>query len=229
MKQQRLNHLFLVIDLLIALSLLIFMTRADLGIAHLVVGPDNQWPGLTREPWTFLYILAPVPAFMLAGSSLSVLLGSLFHCSWKKKRRRSFFILLLLALGPGLLVNVVLKDHLGRARPQELVEFGGNHQYSGFWQPGPDRKNSSFPSGHAAVAFFLMAPWFIYRKQKKRRAFFFLGAGITFGLLVGTARILQGAHFISDILWAGGLVYLSGELLSWLLHPEEIDKAAGAV
>jgi lipid A 4'-phosphatase len=34
-----------------------------------------------------------------------------------KQRRAAIFLLLALALGPGLLVNTVFKDHWGRARP----------------------------------------------------------------------------------------------------------------
>jgi len=212
-----LNHLFLVVDILIGISLLILVSDADLGLSRLVVQTGNQWPGRLHEPWMLLYHLAPVPAFMIAGIALTVLAGSVFYKQWQRIRRQAVFILLLLALGPGLLVNVVLKDHLGRPRPQELIEFGGHHDFVQFWQPGTDIKNSSFPSGHAAIAFFTMAPWFIYRRKKPALARAFLVGGLCFGCLIGFARILQGAHFISDILWAGGLVYVIGELLAWLL------------
>lgn len=212
-----LNHLFLVVDILIGLSLLILVSNADLGLSRLVVEAGNQWPGRLHEPWKLLYHLAPVPAFVLAGGALVALAGSYFRRRWRRFRRQAIFILLLLALGPGLIVNVILKDHLGRPRPQEIIEFGGQHDFVQFWQPGADAKNSSFPSGHAAIAFFTMAPWFVYRREKPTLARAFLIGGLGFGCLIGLTRILQGAHFISDILWAGGLVYLFGELLSWLL------------
>ncbi|RWX49504.1 PAP2 superfamily protein, partial [Candidatus Electrothrix marina] len=77
--------------------------------------------------------------------------------------------------------------------------------------------NSSFPSGHAAIAFFLMAPWFVLRDRKQRYAEAFLISGLLFGTLVGIARILQGGHFVSDILWAGGLLYLLGNFLGLAL------------
>jgi membrane-associated PAP2 superfamily phosphatase len=216
--KQCFNRIFFVINILIFLSLLILMSDADLRIARLVVGPDNQWPGLSHAPWTFLYTLAPIPGFLLAAGAGIVLLAGFFRFSLRKFRRQSLFILLLLALGPGLVVNVILKDHLGRPRPQDLIEFGGNHQFVQFWQPGSTEKNSSFPSGHAAIAFFLMAPWFVYRRKNRCKALSFLWTGLLFGLLVGVARIMQGGHFLSDILWAGGLVYIIGELLSCFFH-----------
>jgi len=43
-------------------------------------------------------------------------------------------------------------------------------------------------------------------------------------LLVGLARIMQGAHFVNDILWAGGLAYLTGELLSRAFHFNLSDR-----
>ena len=222
-----LNHLFLVLDILIGLSLLILLFNADLGLSKLMVGPGNQWPGRLHEPWKLLYHLAPLPGLALAGTALAVLLGSLYIRRFRIFRRAAVFILLLLALGPGLVVNVVLKDHLGRPRPRELVEFGGRHDFVEFWQPGADVKNSSFPSGHAAIAFFTMAPWFIYRRTKPALARTFLGGGLAFGCLTGIARILQGAHFISDVVWAGGLVYIIGEILSWIVHPEIKGLARG--
>ncbi|HHB76481.1 MAG TPA: phosphatase PAP2 family protein [Desulfobulbus sp.] len=213
---QHFNHIFSVIILLIGLSLLIFMSNADLRIARMAVEANNQWPGLYHQPWLFLYKAAPVPGILLAIGAFVVLCAGFIYSSLKKYRRQSVFPILLLALGPGLLVNVILKDHLGRPRPQELVEFGGRQHFVQFWQPGPAGRNSSFPCGHASIAFFLMAPWFIYRRRRRSLALCFLWLRLSFGLLVGVTRIMQGGHFLSDVLWAGGLVYITGELLSWL-------------
>ncbi|MCI5143830.1 MAG: phosphatase PAP2 family protein, partial [Candidatus Electrothrix sp. ATG1] len=132
-------------------------------------------------------------------------------------RRKAVFILLLLALGPGLVINILLKDQMGRPRPRQIVEFGGPHEFTQCWMPGNGGTNSSFPSGHAAVAFFLMAPWFVLRDKKQPYARIFLVSGLLFGTLVGIARILQGGHFLSDIIWSGGLLYLLGSLLGLAL------------
>jgi len=211
---QRLNHLFTVLLILIGLSLLIFMTNADLDLVRLVALPNHQWPGMTQQPWPMIYRLAPIPGLLLGCAALIIFAAGYLFSSVKKYRREALFIVLFLALGPGLIVNVVLKNHLGRPRPQELAEFGGQYQFVQFWQRGTAGGNSSFPSGHAAIAFSLMAPWFFLHRKKPRPARLFLYAGILFGLLVGVGRIMQGAHFPSDILWAGGLVYLIGATLS---------------
>src|SRR5690606_18360570 len=44
--------------------------------------------------------------------------------------RDSLFGLLALALGPGLLVNGILKEVWGRARPREILEFGGDATFT---------------------------------------------------------------------------------------------------
>ncbi len=216
--KERLSHLLTVIILLIGLSLLIVLSNGDLRVARLIFSHYSQWPGLCHEPWTIIYTITPIPGVLLAIGALVLLCGGFIFPYFKKYRRQSLFVVLMLSLGPGLLVNVILKDHLGRPRPQELTEFGGHYQFVQPWQPGPAGKNSSFPCGHSSIAFFLMAPWFIYRRSNHSLALGFLWFGLSFGLLVGMTRIVQGGHFLSDVLWSGGLVYITGEVLSWLFH-----------
>jgi membrane-associated PAP2 superfamily phosphatase len=206
--------------ILLAVTLIIWGLDADIRLARLVYGENGPWPGIDRFPWDFLYRYAPYPAFIMAGISLVMLVGGFFVVSLKKFRIQSLFFILLLLLGPGLVVNTILKDNVGRARPRELVEFGGSHRFSQVWQPGDTGRNSSFPSGHAAVAFYLMAPWFILRGKKRIPAVSVLVSGLAFGSLVGATRILQGAHFLSDVVWAGGLVYITGEVVVLLLKIE---------
>ena len=209
------------VTVLLFLTFVIWGFDADIRLASLVYGDNGPWPGIDRFPWDFLYHYAPFPAFIMAGISIAVLGGGFFAAGMKKSRPQALFFVLLLALGPGLVVNVILKDNLGRARPREVVEFGGNYQFSQVWQRGDTGKNSSFPSGHASAAFYLMAPWFILRRKKRALAMTFLMLGLTYGSLVGAARILQGGHFLSDVLWAGGLVYITGEVLFLIMNRQE--------
>lgn len=208
--------------LLLLSTFLVWLLDGELRLARAVYGEGGAWPGIGRFPWNFLYDFAWVPAFLLAGLAGRALYRDLFVRGFTPRKRQAFFLLLLLALGPGLLVNVVLKDHLGRARPREIHEFGGRYAFTPIWRHGDTGKNSSFPSGHAAVAFYLMAPWFVLRGRNRMQAAWWLAGGLAYGSLVGTARILQGGHFLLDVLWAGGLVYLSGEIITLALsldHP----------
>ena len=195
----------------------------DYAVTAVLPECDRAWPAGNIFPWNVLYNSAPLPAAAITGSAFTVLLLGFFAPKYAVWRRKALFILLFFLLGPGLLVNIALKDQLGRPRPRQVIEFGGTHRFTQCWQPGTGGRNSSFPSGHAAVAFFSMAPWFILRQEKQHLALAFLGAGLIFGSLVGVARILQGGHFVSDIVWSGGLLYLSGGLLVLAIFG---DKAA---
>ena len=77
--KQHLNHLFTVIILLIGLSLLIFMSNADLAIARLIFNHYNQWPGLYHEPWTFIYTMAPIPGLIMAIGGLVLLCAGFIY------------------------------------------------------------------------------------------------------------------------------------------------------
>jgi lipid A 4'-phosphatase len=105
------------------------------------------------------------------------------------------YLVLVLVLGAGLVVNVLLKDTFGRARPRNIEEFGGAQQFTGaFVVSGECATNCSFSSGDAAGAFFLLAT---AAALSRRRAV--LLAALGFGALVSFSRVASGAHFLSDV------------------------------
>jgi membrane-associated PAP2 superfamily phosphatase len=167
-----------------------------------------------------------IPSFFLALFGLAAGAASYFRKELKQWRRSGVFLVLLLALGPGLMVNAVFKDHWGRPRPREITQFGGKKQFLQPWQKGEDGKGRSFPSGHASSAFYMSAPFFIYRRSNKRLALFWLTGGLIFGILMSFARITQGGHFLSDNLWAWGMVHLCAMALAALLKVEREPTAA---
>lgn len=127
-------------------------------------------------------------------------------------RRRLAYLLLVLALGPGLLVNTVLKGEWGRARPSQVVEFGGDKIFSPAVLPADQcAKNCSFVSGHASMGFFFIAFAWVFRDRR------WLWAGIVIGAVVGLGRMAQGGHFLSDVVFAFWAVYLTATLCSRLL------------
>jgi lipid A 4'-phosphatase len=118
----------------------------------------------------------------------------------------SLFLLIVLALGPGLIVHTGFKDHWGRARPVHITEFGGNKKFTPALIPSNQcDDNCSFTSGHAAMAFYAMVFAFVIHNRRKR--LLMLSTGIMMGLLIGWVRIIQGGHFLSDVLFSGLIVY----------------------
>jgi len=120
--------------------------------------------------------------------------------------RKIVFLLAAFALGPGLIVNVILKDFWGRARPREILEFGGDATFSpAWWISGECHLNCSFVSGEAASAFCLVALAFVVSEKWKSVVAI---AIIAFAAAVSFARIAVGAHFLSDVLIAWLVVLL---------------------
>lgn len=211
---RRINELFIVAGLLIGVTVLIWITDGDRSLAALFYEASAGWYGVDSMVCSLVYHLAPWPAICLITAALAVLIAGIKKVTLRSLRIHALFILLLLIIGPGLVVNVWLKDNHGRARPREVVEFGGTHEFKQFWEGGDTGKNSSFPSGHASIAFALFAPWFILRDRHPTMARNALIAGVCWGTIVGLVRIAQGGHFLSDVIWAGGLVYLIGGTLA---------------
>jgi lipid A 4'-phosphatase len=120
------------------------------------------------------------------------------------------FLLLALTLGPGLVINGVLKENFGRARPSQVTEFGGTKTfYPAAHYSNECTNNCSFSSGHAAIGFYFTALAMIMPLQYQTLTFFL---GFLFGSLVGFGRILQGGHFFSDIVFSFIIIIAINEL-----------------
>jgi lipid A 4'-phosphatase len=125
------------------------------------------------------------------------------------------YIVLAGLLGPGLIVNACLKEHVGRARPKEIIEFKGIKKFTrAFTLSNECDTNCSFPSGHAAFAYYLTVWSIVYNKRKNTIFLFF----IIFGTVVGLVRIIQGGHFLSDVVASCFIVLFVNWLLFKLLN-----------
>ena len=155
---------------------------------------------------------------------LLLLLGLSVYYSIHKHfihRRKSLYLLAALLLGPGILVNAVLKDNsVGRPRPVHIQEFGGTRDYAPvFHYSGQCEKNCSFVSGHASIGFYMMSLYWVFRRKP------WLYAGIGLGAFVGLGRIVQGGHFFSDVIFAGWVVYFTCKYLAFFIKPTPLKSA----
>lgn len=117
--------------------------------------------------------------------------------------RFGLIVYLALSFGPGVLVNVVFKDHWGRPRPYQVLRDG--KEYSPFWQPHfSSHKDNSFPGGHASIGFFLGVPFLALGRRKTA-----VTVSLISGVVVGGVRILQGGHYFSDVVFSGIFVWLT--------------------
>jgi len=115
--------------------------------------------------------------------------------------RQVLFLVLSLALGPGLIVNGILKEWWGRARPSDIVPFGGEATFTPPWMIADQcASNCSFVSGHVSIAFWVVAFALLVPRRARTWA---VAVALMFGVAVGLARIVVGAHFLSDVVFAG--------------------------
>lgn len=126
--------------------------------------------------------------------------------------RAIVLMLLSLALAPGVLANLVLKEHWGRPRPIDVAQFGGDEHFRPWWDPRGDcAKNCSFIAGEPTGAFWTMAPAALAPPHWRAAAY---AAALGFGCAVGLLRMAAGAHFFTDVVFAGVVAFL----VIWLLH-----------
>ena len=195
-----------VLVVLAALTLLFSVPAFDTGISRVFFAPAT---GFAWDPHGVLeFVRAAVPTIIVGSLLFFVLLWVMTVWSrewiWGMSTRAVAFLLATAIVGPGLLVETLLKSNWGRARPKDIVMFGGEGAYSSpFVVAHECAHNCSFVSGHAAIAFWLTAYAFLLPPPWRGRG---LWVGAAVGLAVGMVRVAQGAHFPSDVAAAGLMV-----------------------
>ncbi len=106
---------------------------------------------------------------------------------------------------------------MGAAAPNDTIPFRGQQPYLAVGDIGIS-DGASFPSGHASMGFYLMAPAFVLYRRRPRLAAAFFALGLAGGTIMGLARIVAGSHFASDVVWSAGIVYFTGLALAALFR-----------
>ncbi|HIB92919.1 MAG TPA: phosphatase PAP2 family protein [Candidatus Lambdaproteobacteria bacterium] len=202
--------------LLMSLLLLVLVSLTLWGEAH---GLDRQFSAqfFTAEngwflaksiPWSWLYDYGETPGIIF--SILAFIIWYFYRTDPRWSRHRSYFLICALTpfIASLLLVNVVLKDHSGRPRPREIVQFGGSWEYKPALKPGIPGRGHSFPCGHCSIAFTLTSG-IVFWRLSRTFALTSLSIGLSYGILMSGARIVQGGHFLSDAVWSLGAVWLT--------------------
>lgn len=220
---RRFFELGLPLVLLLGLTILIRSLDLDLRIEQHFFCPDEGWIYGQRAPWNFLYHYGVLPTVVVAFGALIVGALSFRWHNFRDQRRAAWFLVLLAIVGPIVVVNLVFKEHWGRPRPGEVIHFGGDKPYLEVWEKGVSGQGRSFPCGHCSAAFFFFGFFFIVRRRSHRWALVILVSTLAYGSLMGMARMVQGGHFASDVLWSAAFMYYLSLGLYCLLgvHREE--------
>jgi len=130
--------------------------------------------------------------------------------------REPLFLISTLILGPGILVNSILKNNWGRPRPRSIEEFGGDLPFQPVWKITDycDR-NCSFVSGEGAAGIWLVAMAFVVPPSWRKAVLAFV---LPLCLILSVNRVAFGGHFLSDTMLSWGLTFLVVLSVYWLLY-----------
>ncbi len=175
---------------------------------------DTGWPNQMRlAVWRVseLVLVASIGALVYGVIRRRDILGL--------PRRIWVFILVLYTVGPGILVDVVLKPAWGRARPANVLEFGGTLNFTPPTQfAGECARNCSFVSGEVsgavalAVALLLIL---VHLRARMSGMAFRIAVALVMAVpvLIALQRIAAGRHFLSDAIFAALFTLLVAALL----------------
>jgi membrane-associated phospholipid phosphatase len=157
-----------------------------------------RWPVIAKWPGHFGYCTLPV----------AIIVGLMTGYRW-----RGASLVLLSGIFAGLLYTIA-KWCAGRTRPfpsKGLIETPFTfHPFargiSGLWTA----ENQAFPSGHTCLAFSTAAA--LAMMFPRGRVVFFAVASLT-----GFERVLEGAHYPSDVVAGAGLGILAAAITDWML------------
>ncbi len=121
-----------------------------------------------------------------------------FHFSFKEV----LFIFVSAIISNIFVVNLLLKNFWGRARPNDILELGGKGDFTPWFKYSDAcSSNCSFVSGDTSVGFTIIILYFVTKNVN----YFWLA--LFSGSFLGIIRIMEGGHFVSDVLLSAFLIF----------------------
>jgi len=182
------------------LFVLIFLFCAAIYLSRFIFvviysGTTNDYTFLQDYRWIMILILA---FFNL------LLILPIRKIKFSERSFRFAKVSVLLGLFGYLLTIQPIKHLWGRVRFRDLDSL-----YSAFtpwFIPNGINGNTSFPSGHSAMAWMILPLLMLVPASNKRLRSALLIIIILWGLIVGLSRVVIGAHYASDVLFGGCIV-----------------------
>lgn len=209
-------HFWPVFILLVVMSVIFFIwPNIDLKTSHLFFTSY----GFAAGPMDTMNFFLRGPIFKLAQKLVDIvyattlIISSLFIIYAYIKRKQNLltaalFIFFSFVLGPGLLVNAILKNHWGRPRPYYTQSFVWHKPYVRVWEISNEcDHNCSFVAGDSSTAFAFLAFAFLPFRKRYWKIIIAVLACIYFAVN-GILRIVHGAHYLSDVVIGALLIYL---------------------
>ena len=176
---------------------------------------------------TFRFAMWRLMMAFLCVSMMLMLVGLLWRRNIFGIRTQLWvMITALFVLGPGVLVNLVLKSISGRARPADVTLFGGDATFTPAWLFSDQcNSNCSFVSGEGSgAAALVISGVLVLLELRSRLGDFWLRVGtaalVLLGIMAAAQRVVTGRHFLSDTVFAILLIFG----LAVVLHGLIVDK-----
>ena len=223
MSYLKLRHAQLILAcFLISSFLFVKFPGIDIGISKIFFDKGFYLAG----PWKS-WIQDSVRLFL--SLSMTSVIGLYFYNKYSKRNlcgingKKVIYLLLVLILGAGMIVNGILKEDFGRARPRDIVEFGGSKIFTpAFVISHECDTNCSFSSGDGAGAFFGLA---LALALSRKRAV--LLSAFAYGALVSYSRIASGGHFLSDCVVSFFVMLILADVLYYYLVLTKPERLPG--
>lgn len=198
-------HFLITLTVLILVSLLFFyLPHIDIRVSRYFFVKEYTKTGLIGFSTRLVSWLVIVTC---------VISTLVFSVAWITKQKKimiaALFILLCFGLGPGLIVNGILKADWGRPRPHqtESVSASAVLPYVRVWTISDEcHSNCSFVAGDSSAALTFIAFAFLPLASRWKRII--VTVSLCYFSYNGILRIISGAHYLSDVLIGGLLIYL---------------------
>jgi lipid A 4'-phosphatase len=218
--------------LMIALVLATFIVFAvlppiDLWISDLFYDPvEGFWvsrlilPSIARRTiWAASIGMVVVSTCAVARSLL------LRRCTFGVPIRIWSYILALYVVGPGIIVDGLLKRFWGRARPASIKYFGGEAEFSLPHEITQNcMQNCSFVAGEVAGAMVLSVALIVLLQYTRRKAGWYrlwMAISVVIPLVSAFQRIAAGRHFASDVIMSVIIVGICARVLWIVIRPHQ--------
>jgi lipid A 4'-phosphatase len=192
----------------IAAGVFLTFPLLDLAVTHAFYDRNHAFYGTTLFGRIVREVLRLASYTIFAAFVLAYVSARLYA----RKRlvpsgRNLAFLALTLALGPGLLVNGLIKEHSHRPRPFQTQDFGGQWQFRPFGHfDGQCTSDCSFVSGETSTAAWSLAPALLTPTPWRAAV---IGASLLFTAVMAAERVAYGGHYLSDVTF--------GALINWFL------------
>lgn len=199
-----------------------FTPQLDLAVSQHFFQNEH----FASDGWAaFMFTYGIIPAYLALAISFLGLILSFCSDKWKKWRAPALCFIFTIAIGAGLIVHGVLKEHWGRPRPKQVIEFGGQQAFRPYYKPNffhQPEPSKSFSCGHCSMGFCFFALILIGKRLQNSWLYY---SGISLTLILGfslsLARIAQGGHFLSDTLMTALIMWLTALTADWLFFKQK--------